>query len=356
MEKNSKKYNKKLIIGLSVSLSVVIFLIISFVISLFIAPQIVLDQVFAKAPMPDYQLVAGKVTYDRYDQESFPREVTTFESSKGKLDAYYFPNSSSDDLLVFIPGLSEGANSYLPWIKYFYDQGYDVFSFDPTGTYFSEGKTQIGFPQRIIDAENAIKFIKKTYHYDNLYVMGHSMGAYAAIGVNYLCDDIKASISLAGFNNNEDFMLSFASKYVGDTLVNLTGVFLRNYSKQIFGEFSNLNMYDVLNNIKGKAMIVQGKEDTVVNYEKDSIAYYQSLITSPNVEYILLEGPYATHSGILLSKEANEYRQIVNSEFNSLDDESYETKVQYINNINHSLYTEINAELFSSILEFIRNS
>ncbi len=356
MEKEIKKSKKKLIIGLSVSLGVVVFLIISLVISLFIAPKIVLNQVFAKSPLPDYQLVAGNVTYDRYDKDTFPRVETTFLSTEGELDAYYFPNSRSDDLILFIPGLSEGTNSYLPWIKYFYDQGYDLFSFDPTGTYLSEGKTQIGFPQRIIDAQKAIEFINETYQYDNLYVMGHSMGGYASIGVNYFCDNIKASISLAGFNNNEDFMLSFASQYVGDTLVNLTGVFLRNYSKQIFGELSDLNMYDVLNDLKGRAMIVQGTADTVVKYHNDSIAYYQNLITNPDIQYVVLDGDYATHSGILLSNEANAYRIEVNEEFNNLANESYEIRSQFINEVNHSLYTEINQELFSTILEFIQSA
>ena len=41
-------------------------------------------------------------------------------------------------------GIGGGADSYLPQITYFLDQGWRVFAYDATGSFDSEGKTTKG--------------------------------------------------------------------------------------------------------------------------------------------------------------------------------------------------------------------
>lgn len=48
---------------------------------------------------------------------------------------------------MVVHGLGGGADSYLPEIQYFLDQGWSVFAYDATASYSSEGEAARGFPR-----------------------------------------------------------------------------------------------------------------------------------------------------------------------------------------------------------------
>ena len=114
---------------------------------------------FPRIDRPNYALVAGEYCYDRV-KDILPRKEVTYTVNASTLRGYYYKSAQSKGLVIVAHGIKSGGDDYLPLIKSLVGFGYDVFSYNCTGTYESSGDNTVGMCQALIDLEGTIKYIQ----------------------------------------------------------------------------------------------------------------------------------------------------------------------------------------------------
>ena len=118
----------------------------------YIAARAIYDAVFGTRVTP----MCNTVTYDDY-KDVMNRQRMDFYSGKNKLGAYLYTNKEGKKgkaLVLVCHGIGCNMDGYLNRTQYFVRKGYDVFTFDMTGTCTSEGKNIYGLNQSKIDLHN----------------------------------------------------------------------------------------------------------------------------------------------------------------------------------------------------------
>jgi len=187
-----------------------------------------------------YQFMFGKryepddeILYSADDFEGLSCRREDFKGNFGQtLAGYLYYGSEYDNeksssipehykgIVVFAHGLGASQAAYVPIYDYLVDQDFLVFSYDATGTATSEGSSVRGFPQGTLDMNSAIDYV-----YDNitgkdypLATAGHSAGAFSACSVLNLHPEIRAVLSIAGFNSSPDYIAALVRPYAGPVI------------------------------------------------------------------------------------------------------------------------------------------
>ena len=255
-------------------------------------------------------MVATKIIYDsifvRYDGQPIPvpealtqmvdaRQDSDFLSGENTLNGYLYRchENANGDLVLMAPGFHAGADNFLWQIKSFLDMGYSVFIFDATGHCGSGGKSAVGFPQLLVDVENALKHIENhdRFGYNHIVLFGHSQGGYAvscALQSNF---DISAVISVSGINSAMDGIIGKAKEFAGPVVYGNYG-FLWLYQTFLFGgDVANRKASDAINESGVPVLIVHGANDTAVPMDDFSIISYKEDITAEHTAYFLCDEP-----------------------------------------------------------------
>lgn len=229
------------------------------------------------------------------------RQECQFFSGKNQLTGYYYPAVQPDaahGLIVLIPGFHAGGDDYLQQIRQLLDYGWSVFTFDTTGTCRSQGDNQVGFSQVIPDLEAALKYVenKDRFGYNELILMGHSRGAYAACCVLPQIQDVTAVVSISGVNSAMEAVMQMSTNAIGPISYGNYG-FLWLYQASLFGrETLTLQADDILSSEDVPVLVVHGTMDTQVPTDSCSIISHKETISSEKVEYLLCE---AGHTELL---------------------------------------------------------
>lgn len=248
--------------------------------------------------------------YLRYEDvaERSPR-VVRFRSGKNTLTGYMFGEQNDKGLVVISHGLGFGAEDYLAEALYFVDKGWRVFAFDYTGTYASEGDSRIGLPQAVLDLDAALTYLEGEPGLRGLPVMlfGHSWGAYACTAVLNYGHDVKAVVSVSGFNSPMEMFNEEMKRLVGP-LAFATYPFGWAYQAMLFGSAAGLTAVDGINKSDAAVMIVHGVADESVSYDGASIIAQRDEITNPNVVYRTCDAEGRnSHHNLLKSEVAVAY-------------------------------------------------
>ena len=229
------------------------------------------------------------------------RQECQFFSGENQLTGYYYPAAQPDNahgLIVFVPGFHAGGDDYLQQIHQLLNYGWSVFTFDTTGTCRSQGKNQVGFSQVIPDLEAALKYVenRERFGYNELILMGHSRGAYAACCILPQTQDVTAVVSISGVNSAMEAVMQMSTNTIGPISYGNYG-FLWLYQAALFGkETLNLQADDILSTGDIPVLVVHGTMDTQVPTDTCSIVSHKSSIASEKVEYLLCE---AGHTELL---------------------------------------------------------
>ena len=285
---SAKKFNfkKVLIIIISVLLA---FCVISMVVT-----KIIYDRVFVRYDTPAE--VPAALT-DMVDS----RHTCQFYSGENQLTGYYYglqDPQQAHGLVVLVPGFCAGGDDYLWQIRELLDYGWGVFTFDSTGTLNSQGKNQVGFPQAVPDLEAALKYVEKNgrFGYNELVLIGHSRGAYAACCVLGQDWDVSAVVSISGVNSAMEAVMQMSTNMVGPISYGNYG-FLWLYQAMLFGKDTvNLQAAQVLSQEDVPVLVVHGSEDAQFPTDASSIISYKEQIESAQVTYLVCD---AGHTDIM---------------------------------------------------------
>jgi len=335
------------VIGVFVLFSVIAFVVI----------KIYYDDVFART-MP------GKYTASlRYEDVSdqYDRELYSFFSGENKLQGYLYGASNTKGLIVFSHGIGGGAENYFAEQLYFVDQGYQVFCYDNTGCYQSEGENLVGLPQSVIDLDAALTFVESEPCFEGLpiYLFGHSWGAYAVSSIfNFEGHDIAASVSISGFNCPTTMAVEWCNNMMGKFLTGILRPYLYLYQRCIFGEALEFTAVGGINNTDTPVLLIHGDADETILIDGAATVAYRDEITNPKAEVVIWtkEGQNG-HNSFFGSVEAHAYLNELNEEYNALY-QQYNEEIP--ENVEREFYAGVDkerascpdAEFMQMILEF----
>ncbi len=314
------------------------------------------DSFFERYERPDYAIYPGEYCFDRV-KDRLSREEFYVKTKGADLKCYYYPAENAKGLVVIVHGLHAGADEFIPFAEYFVNNGYNVFSYDGTGVYDSKGDSTVGMCQSLLDLDNVLNYIKKQDAYKDqpLYLMGHSQGGYAVTSVLSLHKEVKAVAAVAPMNNAYTVMVEKGEQYVGKVAQASRPIF-NVYQRILFNDYVNYDGVKGINSVDIPVLIAQGVDDVDITYDKLSITAYRDKITNPNVEYYITKGLLGEHLEILYSIDAILYRKEVASDLKLLamnkgSKLTHAEKAEYINTVNHKLYSSVNEELMAKIIE-----
>ena len=350
------KSKKRIIIASVVMLAV-------FAIILIVAPfsisAIVLSRVFGTRFTTDAAL-----SYKLSDFEGLKADRYEFNSNNDqKLVGYkyYVDGVEPQAVVVIAHGFGGGGhNSYMDCANYFARNGFCVFAYDATGNDESEGKAVGGLPQGVIDLDYAINFVESLSEFSNLPIVlfGHSWGGYSVANVLNFHPEVKAIVSVAGFNAASDLMLAQGVQYAGNASAILMP-YVNAVENAKFGKYAQTTAMDGFENSSAKVMIVQGGQDTTVPQQYGYDVYQREYCNSDRFTFVYRED--RGHNNVYYSEEAISYIKQINEEFSQYFEgvtPTAEQRAEYIlQHLDREKWSNLlDTNLFAQIVEFYNSA
>ncbi|MBQ8966156.1 alpha/beta fold hydrolase [Ruminococcus sp.] len=277
---------------------------------------IAMRSIFSRGDYTDPALSA----YYRYDpdwKDKHPREEVSFTSGENELKGFIYgmENSSPRGLIVFAHGIGTGHESYIDQLMWFVEQGWRVFTYDATGSGYSEGSGTVGLVQSALDLDKALDYAEGDERLKGLdvYLLGHSWGGYAVSAVQNFDHDIKASAEISGYAYPVEMLDVGAEQTMHTKAAVVMHPFIWLYNKFIYGEYADLNAVEGINSSGLPNLLIHGENDDFVVYDRVSIVSKKAEITNPKAEFFTLTGEYADHNSFFNSDRCNEYKKPYNS-------------------------------------------
>ena len=286
----------------------VIFVIVSFIIA-YVVTSNEMSKSFGRGDYPDTRKSAGWL-YDHYEEE-YPREEVSFRSGDNTLKGFIYGMDNDNGLIVFAHGIGSGHEVYLSLLTRLIDCGWRVFAYDCTGSGYSEGEGTKGLAQSVIDLDNALTYVESDARLNifDTYVLGHSWGGYAAAAVLNFDHDVKACITMSGYNiPYEELAETCEARFGGWSILLDPVVWL--YNKVEFGSNSSISAVDGINKSDIPVLVIHSDKDEVIDYNGAGIIAHTDEITNPNVEYkVFDEEGRNGHNTYFYTPEYKKYKE-----------------------------------------------
>ena len=238
------------------------------------------------------------------------RKKIEFYSGKNKLTGYFYginQNKVNNKVVLVVNGYGVTYNAYMPEICELINCGYLVFSYDMTGCGESEGENIKGFAQFIIDAQNAVLYLKKQ-GLDKIIAFGHSTGAYAVAALlNIQKENLNKAIIISAFDVPNKFVRMCMQKKM-KCFAYLLQFWIAVFEKIQFGKYALLSGKDGVNKYQKPVLIIQGAKDDQVEVNNSLYSLRKDVINN-QAEFLLEKnrGHYPTRieneKDIVINKE-----------------------------------------------------
>ncbi len=320
-------------------LCIIIHILFGIILLLFSISLIIYYKAFGKRWDPD-----GIIKYYSIDDyNNLKSDDVSIKTKKGLLRGkkYYYLYDNYKGIIIFSHGMWGSHRAYIQEIEILAKNRYYVLAIDAYGTELSDGKAIKGLGNSLFVLDEAIKYTKMYYNPEDIYVMGHSWGGYAALNISNIHSDINKIIIMSPFISVKAILKIFIPKFL---YICIPFLLLFDYIN--FGKYSLYNGKRSIKNTNIKTLILHSKDDLVIPYNKSS--YLLEKINNKNVSYYILDGknhnPDYKDSSILYAKECMK-------KINEIKDE--DLKLAYKKSIDYHKMGEIDNNVFNVILEFL---
>ena len=260
------------------------------------------------------------------DLKDVIRHKVKIMSGGRQLTGYFYGEPSEKGLVVICHGMNSGGEDSLFLARRLMEDGYQVFTFDYTGVYESEGKSAVGFVQAVKDLKAVLDYLrmKRNAAEDSLqfpvFLYGHSWGAYTACAVLNYGYDIAGVIAVSGFRTPMA-MVREASRNMFGPLAVLTYPYSRLYQRIVNGRGYNISAVDGINKSNIPVLVMHGVEDEVIRFDGASIMAAKDKITNPKVTFFVEDRPGKSgHVSIFYTRESGDYHLEKDQELKMLED------------------------------------
>lgn len=198
-------------------------------------------------------------------------------------------------IVIFCHGIGAGHSPYMTEIATLAASGFIVAAPDYEGCGYSKGKRSGGFFGGISAVELTFDFLKSNSKYEDfeIYLVGHSWGAYSAMCASKTCEVDKV-VAIGGFFSPIRTLVALLQRFGvrGGIAKFLSPFFAFLYC--CCGGFFSLNGVKCLNYSQTKTLLIHGTDDLSIPLESAAV----SCEMGENVEKLILEGkghnPYNT--------------------------------------------------------------
>ncbi|MBQ3528357.1 MAG: alpha/beta fold hydrolase [Clostridia bacterium] len=250
-------------------------------------------------------LIVTKIVYDsvfcRFDDPGTPPidemgigecERAEFISGDNLLSGWLF--SQGEDLVVIAQGINSEASYFCDEAEYFLSEGFSVFIFDMTGSGESSGDSAVGFSQSVYDLRAALDHIENKYVFDDIFLLGHSRGAYAALCMLGDERDIAGVVSINGANSAMEAIMVSSEKRVGAfAYANYPMLWI--YQSLLFDrETVSLSCADLIGNSSVPVLVVHAEDDETVPADRGSVMAHRDEIYRNGAEFISVPGGHTS--------------------------------------------------------------
>ena len=274
------------------------------------SPHIIVEVLYNK--IFDHKTVSDPIK--RFEYDDFPlliKEKAQFKSGDNLLTGYFYNYKKyrTNKIVIFAHGYGNGHHRYLDIIDFLAKNGFYVFSYDCTSFDESEGEGIKGFPQGVIDLDNAIKYVKKVKKYDDkdIVLVGHSWGAYSVSAVINKYPKISKVVAMAGFNYAIDLVREHGTQWAGQLIDDQVPV-MSDYEKRWFGEYAEYTVIKAIKKSTTKFFFIHSEDDETVPIQIGLKLYKKVFKNNKRLKYKIFKN--RTHI-CYNTKEGNDY-------FNSL--------------------------------------
>ncbi|MCF0107671.1 MAG: alpha/beta fold hydrolase [Bacilli bacterium] len=273
---------------------------------------------------------------------------------------YIYKDLKPKALIVFAHGFGGGGQtSYLDIIDHLASQGYVVFAYDATANDESTGETLRGFPQAVIDLEQAIKFARGLREFSKLplVLFGHSMGAYSVSNVLNFYPNVKCVVAASGFNKSSEIVKQHANEFdegQADEII----PYIDTYEEIEFGKYAKKSAVEGFKNTKANILIIHSEDDEVIPISSGLDLYKNELRNCSRMNYIRLKN--SGHGEVFYTAEGKQYCKLLNTTYKKLAKQKETTPElleQFKNSIDRDRYSRmVDVKLFEKITKFIDSS
>ena len=259
-------------------------------------------------------------------------------SMKDEISTYLYSNKDikSDKIIIFSHGMYSDHRSYLQEIGYLVNNGFLVLAYDSLG-YGASGTNSIkGFGNNTKSLDIVIKYVKTKYPQFDIYLIGHSLGAYATLSVLKYHNDIKKICVLSPF-------VSYYKELKNMTQTRFLSFFV--YIIDLFknGKYACINTKKILTKYKGEALVISSKDDSIISF--NNTKYLMDNFKDFN--YIIEEtkdhNPDYTNDAV---KKLKEFRK----NLSILKDQEL---VNYMNHLDFKKLGELDFKIMNQIVDFL---
>lgn len=279
--------------------------------------QLVLRRVFRRQDFPE------KTFLMRYEDVSdeLERVPYTFSSRGKKLQAYFYTCPDAKGFVLYVHGLCPGHQGYLSDILSLHRRGYEVFTYDFTGTGESGGKYIASIAQQERDLRSSLKFLGKQPEFKDKKILlyGHSMGGFAVARDVSCSNQVIASASISGFDKPLKEMRDATNgKGKKAAFFFFAPVFYLVLACKLGPGFNN-SASKAVSRTRKPVLIAHGVKDESVDFKKDSIIAKRGQIRNPNAEYVIVaDEVHSGHLSIVASTDCVRYQNEKKTEYKEL--------------------------------------
>lgn len=223
--------------------------------------------------------------FDGLNKKAYPFKSSLGHDLSGYL--YWYDKPIKKRLVIFDHGIGSGHRGYMREIEVLAKHGYLVFAYDHTGCMESGGETTGGFSQSLMDLDDAVKTLKKERKLKKyqIYVVGHSWGAFSTLNIAALHPEIKKTVAISGFTSLDRIL----KQYMGGPLA-----IFRNklYKKELEASpiYAKFDAIQSLKKTKAKVLIIHSDDDKTVKPKLSFDLMKKKLKNKKNITFVEVTG------------------------------------------------------------------
>ncbi len=306
-------------------------------------------------------LIVAFAHHQKFKNRFMPNELVTFYNEKDfdcirrdasfKIDnitlrgCFITPNKECDEtkIVIYCHGLDSSKEAYMQDICTIANAGFEVFCFDYIGVNESEGKSLGGIASGLKSTDYAVKYIHSEYPNRDIYVIGHSWGAWSALNSVKYNGYVKKLCAIAPFIKINDAAASISSSIYKVFTINTELIESFKYGKYAFA-----NSISTLNGYEGKTLIIHSKDDGVVNYNKSTKIMAERFKDNERFKFLIVDGK---NHNPQYTKEAVEK---LNDFYKKIKEVKPEEVIPYMQSINFHELGELDSEIMNQIIDFFK--
>jgi dipeptidyl aminopeptidase/acylaminoacyl peptidase len=247
-------------------------------------------------------LAAPRVVEDK-QPDGLPWQEARIPTLRGKmLSGWFIPAADGAPALAILHGWGSNAGMLLPLARPLHEAGYAVLLFDARSHGRSDGDSFASLPRFAEDLEHAFRWLQARPEVDprRIGVIGHSVGAGAALLTASRCPDVAVVVSLAAFAHPAAMMRRWLqSKGIPRPL----GAYILFYVQRVIGHrFDDIAPCNTIRRVRCPVLLAHGTEDVTVPVS-DAQAIYAHR-ADERVQLLLMPGSHDEYGELETSMES----------------------------------------------------